>query len=431
MVLPSATPLVRGRDSLLPYRPDAELFYAVGLPEPQGVAVLRGFAQEDPFVLFLPSRDPDKERWDGPRWDPEEAGEALGADAVHPLHELEERLPTLLADSDAIHFRMRAEPTGLTGRCQSLVLRTLERTRIRGARRGTGPRRVVDPGQILDELRIIKEPEEVERIREAAKVTVEGFREGLAVVAPGRGEWEVQATLEAGFRRRGAEAPAFPTIVGAGANGCVLHYIDNAARIEDGDLVLVDGGAELDLYAADVTRTVPASGVFSGGQQDLYDIVEEARRSAVARVAPGTGIDSVHDAALRTLVSGLLQIGVLEGSVDEVIEQKRYRPYFPHNTSHWLGMDVHDPGDYAREGEGRRLEPGMALTVEPGLYVPGPGAHEEGGPDDGAVEALRGIGIRIEDSVLVTQEGCEVLTGALPTETDAVAGLVEGGGDGV
>ena len=431
MVLPAAPSLVRGRDALQPYRPDAELFYLTGFAEPEAVAVLRGFADEERFVLFVPGRNREAERWDGPRRGPEEAQSDVGADATYPLHELEERLPSLLEGADAVHFRMRREPTSVGRRCQEAVLQALGTARSRGARHGTGPRSVVDPGEVLDELRLIKGPEEVERVRRAADVTAEAFREALALAAPGRSEAEVQARLEAGFRRRGAQSPAFASIVGSGANACVLHYIDNAAAIGADDLVLVDGGAEVDLYAADATRTVPASGVFSGGQRDLYEVVEEARRAAVDLVAPDVRIDEVHHASVERLVDGLLQMGVLEGSMDEVIEKKAYRRYFPHHTSHWLGMDVHDPGDYARDGESRRLRPGMALTVEPGLYIPDSGPEGEAHAVTAAEEALKGIGIRIEDSVLVTEEGRDVLTGALPTEADEVAGLVEGRGHGV
>lgn len=428
MVLPAAPRVIRGRDSLLPYRPDPELFYLTGLADPDAVVVLRGFPPEDRFVVFAAERDAEAERWDGARASPEEAGEALEADAAHPLSELEERLPGLLEGADVVHFRVQTQPTGVARRCQTLVERALERARSRGARRGRGPKGVVDPGDVLDELRLVKEPGEVERLRRAAAVTVEGFRDGLGVVRPGRAEREVQAVMEAGFLRRGAQFPAFPTIVGAGANACVLHYVENAGAIAQGDLVLVDAGAEVDLYAADATRTVPASGVFSRGQRDLYDIVESARLRAVERVAPGVRIDSVHHAALRELVTGLREMGVLDGSEDEVIEEREYRRYFPHNTSHWIGMDVHDPGDYVRKGRGRRLRPGMALTVEPGLYIPA-----GGGPGEEAAspaEALRGTGIRIEDTVLVTDDGHDVLTRDLPAAADRVASLVEGGRDG-
>lgn len=421
MVLPAAPLLVRGRDAELPYRPDPELFYLTGFTEPGAVAVLRGFADEDRFLLFVRDRDEDAERWSGIRSGPEAARGAVEADRAHPLDELETRLPGLLEGAGRVHFRLEVQPTGVRRRCQELVTETLARARRKGVRHGTGPRGVEEPGELLDELRLRKEPGELERIRRAVAVTVEAFREGLARVAPGRGEWEVEAALEAGFRSRGADGPAFPTIVGSGPNGCVLHYVANRRRMGSGELVLVDGGAEAGLYAGDVTRTVPVDGGFTEAQRDLYQVVERARREAVARVAPGVGIEEIHRTAVGELTDGLLALGILEGDAEEAVEGKAYRRYFPHNTSHWLGMDVHDPGDYAREGVARILEPGMVLTVEPGLYVP------EGG---GEPSAFAGTGIRIEDDVLVTEEGGDVLTEELPTALDDVGSLVGGGRDG-
>ena len=414
LVLPAAPHRFRSRDTEYRYRPDSELFYLTGLTEPGAVAVLRDVEEGDRFVLFVRERDEEAERWTGPRAGPERAAELFGADATHSLGELEDRLPGLLSAARRLHYRLGADP-----RTQVLVLEALETARRRGSRKGTGPRSVVDPGEILDELRLRKDPEELARIRRAARVTGDGFRAALAAVRPGAGEWEVEAALEGAFRRAGAGGPSFQTIVGSGANACVLHYDRNGDTMEEGDLVLVDGGAEVGLYNGDVTRTVPVSGRFTPEQRDLYDIVDEARRAAVGAVTPGAGVADVHDAALRILVEGMLDVGLLRGSTDALIEEEAHKAYFPHQTSHWLGLDVHDPGDYARDDEPRSLEAGMVLTVEPGLYVPA-------GTEEPGAAPFAGIGVRIEDDVLVTTEGGENLTGALPSAADEVAALVGG-----
>jgi Xaa-Pro aminopeptidase len=409
MVLPAAPILHRSRDSELPYRPDSELHYLTGFPEPGALLLLRGFAEERRAVLFTLPRDPEAELWTGPRLGPEAAAEACGLDAGLSNEELPVELPGLLAGAQRVHFRLGAHRD-----IEPLVVRALLTARIRGARTGTGPRSVVDPGEILDELRLRKDEYEIELLRRATAVTVQGFREGIAAVAPGRGEWEVQAALESAFRRRGTAGPGFATIVGSGANACTLHYVANADRIAAGDLVLIDGGAEVAMYGGDVTRTVPADGTFGPERRAVYEVVEAARAAAVAAVGPGETIEGVHRAAVKVILAGLVEFGVLSGSEDDLLEEKAHRPYFPHQTSHWLGMDTHDPGDYARSGASRVLEPGMVLTVEPGLYFPTGSGH------------FAGIGVRIEDDVLVSGDGAEVLTADLPTAPDEIAALVGG-----
>jgi Xaa-Pro aminopeptidase len=254
-------------------------------------------------------------------------------------------------------------------------------------------------------------------MRRAAAITVEAFVEMLEAVRPGVGEWELEGILDGAFRRRGARGPAYPTIVGSGSNACVLHYVDNHCTVRDGDLILVDAGAEVDLYASDITRTVPATGSFTGAQSAIYDLVLEAHDRAIGCVRPGATVGSVHDTARDTLVEGLLALGILEGSALEAIETEAYKPYFPHQTAHWLGLDVHDVGDYASGGVSRVLQPGMVLTVEPGLYFPGP-------IEGSVIEEYLGIGIRIEDDVVVTSEGHEVLTAGLPVGADEIGRLV-------
>lgn len=415
MVLPAAPLRYRSRESAYRYRPDSELFYLTGLTEPKAVAVLRGFADEDRFVLFVDERDEEAERWSGPRLGPKAAREAHGADAAYPRGELEERLLDLIGGARSLHFRL-----GRTPDLQGVVEEALARARRRGPRKGTGPRAVVDPGEILDEMRLVKDEEELARIRQACEVTVEGFRRGAAAIAAGVGEWAVEAELEASFRRSGARGPGFATIVGSGANACVLHYEENRSVLREGDAVLIDAGAEVDLYHGDVSRTFPVSGRWSPPQRELYQVVESARMAAVAAVEPGATTRRVHRAALEVLVDGLLELGVLEGSREEALEEETYKAFFPHRTSHWLGLDVHDPGDYARGGEPRELVPGMVLTVEPGLYVT---PQAEGG-----AAPFAGTGIRVEDDVKVTEEGREVLTRDLPTSVEEVEELVRRGG---
>ncbi|TVR62981.1 MAG: M24 family metallopeptidase [Gemmatimonadales bacterium] len=413
MILPAAPALIRSRDSELPYRPDSELFYLSGCREPEALLVLVGRSADASTVMFTRVRDPEQERWTGPRVGVDAAPTLYGVDRAFPVGELSRRLPELLEGAERIHHRLGVHPS-----LDAMVVDALRVARIRGARTGRGPRAVVDPGGILDELRLRKGPEEIVALREAVEATIHGFRAGMAVTAPGVGEWEIQAEVEAAFRRAGAEGPAFGTIVGSGPNGCVLHYVDNNRRVAAGDLVLLDAGAEVRLYAGDLTRTFPASGRFTPEQEAVYEVVESARRVAVEAVAPGVTVQEVHRQAETQLLLGLRELGLLSGSVDELRARKAHRSYFPHRTSHWLGMDTHDPGDYVVDGGNRPLEPGMVLTVEPGLYFP-PGPVGTSGD-----HPFAGIGIRIEDDVLVTEEGRDVLSEALPTDPAQVAALV-------
>lgn len=411
MILSSSPPLYRSRDTEHRYRPDSELFYLTGCTQPGVVAVLSGGEAESPFLLFVPQRDLKAERWSGPNLGPEAAREWFQADAAFPSEELDERLPTLLRRPRRIFFRL-----GEHSRLEHLVVGSLRAARARGARKGEGPRIVEDPGQILDELRLLKDPEELAKIRQATSLTVAAFRDAMVATRPGMGEWEVESLLESAFRRDGAAGPAFPTIVGSGGNACTLHYSANEHTLEEGELVLLDGGAEVDLYAGDVTRTYPVGGRFHPHQKRVYEVVLEARRAVVEVLCPGSSMAQLHDAAIRVLTEGLVELGILSGRVDDLLEEKAHERYFPHQTSHWLGLDVHDVGDYSSAGTSRVLEEGMVLTVEPGLYFP-VNAKEEPGP-------FTGIGIRIEDDFLVTESGSENLTGSLPVSVDEVEGLM-------
>ncbi|HSH75196.1 MAG TPA: M24B family metallopeptidase, partial [Longimicrobiales bacterium] len=299
------------------------------------------------------------------------------------------------------------------------VLEALGHARARGPRSGSGPRAVVDPGEILDDLRLVKDGHELTLLGRAAAISMEGHRAGARAIEVGAGEWSVEAAVNAAFRAGGGGGPGYQTIVGSGANACFLHYVDNSAVIGPDALVLVDAGAECGLYHGDVTRTYPAAGRFTPEQRDVYEIVDEARQAAIAAISPGAPIEDVHAAATRVLARGLVSLGVLDGDIDGLVEGQAHKPFYPHQTSHWLGLDVHDPGDYARDGVSRRLESGMVFTVEPGLYF------RPERPD--TPEHLAGIGVRIEDDVVVTSDGCEVLTRNLPTSLRAVEDLARSG----
>lgn len=416
LVLPAGPQVVVGRDLELRYRPDPDFYYLTGYTEPSAVLVLAPGHEEGEFWLFVRPRDPDRERWTGVRGGPAAAREVYGADVAAPLSELEERLPTLLRGREAIYYPLGGGPEPV----EMIVRQVFERARATRQRRGTGPRRLSDPGVVLDDLRLVKDPHELALIREAALITAEGLIEAAPLIAPGVGEWEVEAALESAFRRRGAEGVGFGTIVASGANATVLHYIDNRRRMAAGELLVIDAGAHYRGYNGDISRTFPVSGRFSSLQRELYDAVLEAHDRAIEAVRPGATPADVHQAALRVLVEAMVSLGLLKGKVDGLIESEEYRTYYPHQTSHWLGLDVHDVGEYAIRGEPRPLEPGMVLTVEPGIYVP---EDAEDAPPE-----LRGLGIRIEDDVVVTEAGYEILTAAIPAQADRIEELLHRSG---
>jgi Xaa-Pro aminopeptidase len=388
------------------------LFWVTGITAPDVVAVLRGHADADRFVVFVQARDPEAETWTGPRIGPEQAREAYGADAAYPISELDFRLPALLSGAGALAFRLGEQARGTEE-----VLETLRTARMRGGRKGTGPRSVVDPGEYLDELRLRKDSHELGRMRAAARLTVEALRRVAPRIREGTGEWEIQGLLDGAFRVGGGDGPAYETIVGSGPNACVLHYVKNQRRLRSAEAVLIDAGASMGWYAADISRTFPVDGRFTAAGRAVYEIVNEARRAGIEAVRPGARVSDVHEAAGAVIRAGLADLGLGESDPGAGTPPV----WFPHQTSHWLGLDVHDVGDYARDGESRVLEPGMVLTVEPGLYFPAAQVSDHGAPGD-----LAGIGVRIEDDILVTADGHENLTSDFPTHPDEVAELVAG-----
>lgn len=409
-LLCAAPPRYRSRDTEYRYRQDSDFFYLTGVTEPQVVAVLTPHDAEHRFTLFWPRRDPERERWDGPRLGMEEAQRRYGATAIYPLDELEERLPALTARATHLVYSLGSHPA--LDRWVLERFRQWRRVRPRDAQPWRG---VHEPAWILADQRLVKDAGEQQAIATAAAVTVGAIRTAMAHVRPGMGEWEIEAMVEGAMRAAGASGPAFPTIVASGPNATVLHYRANARRIEPGDLVLLDAGAEWDGYAADATRTFPIAGRFSPPQRELYEVVRAALLAARTAVRPGASVQAAHDAAVATLSAGLVDLGLLPGPVDEVRARATYRRFFWHQTSHWVGLDVHDPGPYRRGDQPVRLRPGMVLTVEPGLYVPA---------DADAPSAYRGLGIRLEDTLLVTHDGAEILTGALPIDPDEVEAAV-------
>ncbi len=410
-LFPAAREATRNHDVEHPYRQDSDFFYLTGFEEPEALLILTRVHPEHRSVLLLRPRDPQREQWDGKRLGVEAAAERLGLDAAFPVEQWEERLADYLKGARRVLVAL-----GRDRDFDERFFRVVARLR-RGARRGVAaPVEFVDPSVSIHERRLVKLPEEAGAMRRAARLTVEGHRRAYARLRPGMHEYEVEAELLRCWRGRGSRREAYPSIVASGANATILHYRSNDRRMEEGDLLLVDAGAEWDYYAADVTRTVPVSGHFTDPQRALYTAVLEAQRAALEQVRPGATLDAVHQAAVRVLCEHLVALGLLQGPVERAIQEGRHRRFYPHRTSHWLGMDVHDVGAYHVEGRPRILRPGMALTVEPGLYV------LEGA--DGVDPAWHGIGIRIEDDVLVTDDGYENLTADLPTDPDEVEALV-------
>ena len=406
-VIPAATLVTHHADCEWPFRQNSDFWYLTGFDEPEAVALFLPHRPEgERYVLFVQPREASAEVWNGFRWGTEGAVAEFGADLAHPRSELEQRLPDYLRGAEGIAFRVGKHP-----KVEPLVLAAWAAQLDRAPRSGRAALGLVAPCPLLHELRLRKGPEELERMREAARISAEAHELARQVVRPGLNERQVQAVIEQHFLEQGARGPAYGTIVAGGDNACVLHYIANNAPLNDGDLLLIDAGCSLaDYYNGDITRSFPINGRFSGEQRALYELVLAAQEAAVDSVAPGFSAEGVHETALRVLVAGLLDLGLLAGSLDGVIEQGAYRHLYMHRTGHWLGLDVHDVGAYRLGEHHVELEPGMVLTVEPGLYVSDRLPVPDGQPE---IEARwKGIGIRIEDDVAVTAHGHENLTAA-------------------
>jgi Xaa-Pro aminopeptidase len=405
-VIPTAPERVRNRDSHFPYRFDSHFYYLTGFAEPEAVLVL----SSDRSILFCRERNPEREVWDGFRYGPERARERFGFDEAQPIDDLDEALAGLLENQPALFY-----PVGGDAHWDSRAMQWLNAVRAKLRAGVAAPDRVQDIRSLIDDQRLIKDAHEQNVMRRAARIAAGAHRRAMQSTRPGRSEYEIEAELLYEFRRNGAQFPAYSPIVAGGANACVLHYVFNDAPLRDGDLLLIDAGCELDGYASDITRTFPVNGRFSGAQREVYEIVLAAQRAAIAAVKPGTSWIAPHDAAVRVLAQGMLDLKLISGSLDAALEKETYKRFYMHRTGHWLGLDVHDAGDYRRAGEWRPLAPGMTLTVEPGLYIRAA---------DDVPELLRDIGVRIEDDVLVTAQGCEILTAEAPKLVDDVEALM-------
>jgi Xaa-Pro aminopeptidase len=409
----AATPIaMRNNDVEHEFRQDSDLFYLSGFDEPDSVLLLTTEHAEHRSVLFVRARDPERETWDGPRAGVEGAVARFGADAAYPIGELSQRLPDYLTDVRRLHYRFGADR-----RFDGTVLAAIDAVRAKARTGITAPREIVDPRLISHEMRLRKSPAEIATMLRAAAITAEAHARAMHIALPGRYEYEVEAELLRVFRAHGSERPAYGSIVGSGPNATVLHHRRNDRQMQAGELLLIDAGAEFNYYASDVTRTFPVSGRFSEAQRALYAVVLEAQLAAIRAVQPGVTVPDVHAVALQVLVQGLVTLGLIEGPVGAALEKESYKPYYMHRTSHWLGMDVHDVGDYFVDKRPRPLEAGFVLTVEPGLYV------AKGSPCDAK---WHGIGIRIEDDVLVTERGQQVLTDAIPKGIEEIERVLAG-----
>ncbi len=411
MVIATAPEAVRNRDSHYPYRPDSYFWWLTGFPEPEAVVVMVAGKRPRQY-LFCREKNIEMEIWDGFRWGPKAAKAAVGFDAVWPIAQLDKRLPDLLADQPALHYRASADAAW-----DARVLGWVRTLKAKARSGVSAPASMVDASAILDELRLIKDAGELDLMRRAADISAAAHRRAMQACRPGLNEYEIEAELLHEFRRNGADAPAYSSIVAGGANACVLHYVFNNQPLQDGDLLLIDAGAEYAGYAGDITRTFPVNGRFDGAQKEVYEIVLSAQLAAIAVAQPGHGWNEPHDKAVEVLVQGMKDLKLLKGRVDGLIESGAYRPFYMHRTGHWLGLDVHDVGDYKIAGEWRALQPGMVLTVEPGLYIR---------PGKGVPKRLENIGIRIEDDVAITAAGNEVLTAAAPKTVAEIEEVMRG-----
>jgi len=406
LVLPAAPERVRSHDTHYPYRQDSDFWYLCGFPEPEAVLVLVPGRRHGEVLLFCRERDPERESWDGPRAGQEGAVEDYGMDDAYPIEDLDEILPGLLEGRSRVYYHF-----GRDADFDLKLIGWVRHVRAQVRQGAQPPHEFLELGHLLHDLRLFKSKDELKLMQRAADISIEAHRVAMRVARPGIREYELQADVERVFRANDAW-PAYGSIVGAGANACVLHYRANNGTAKDGDLVLIDAGAEFRGYASDITRTFPVNGRFSPAQRALHDLVGKAQQAALAKALPGQPYEAGHLAAVEVLTEGLLRLGLLKGSLERNIREGDYRRFYRHKTGHWLGLDVHDVGDYRIEGESRLLEPGMVFTIEPGLYV---------SPDDTSVaEKWRGIGIRTEDDVVITEQGHRVLTDGLARSADEI-----------
>lgn len=410
-ILPAAPVKTRNRDADYPYRQDSDFYYLTGFGEPDAVAVLVPGRTHGEYILFVRDKDPQKELWDGYRAGPEGATADFGADDAFPIKDIDEILPGLIEGREKLYYAMGCQPE-----FDAQVMEWVNSIRAKVRAGAHPPGEFVALDHHLHDLRLFKSSQEIKIMKQAAEISARAHVRAMEACKPGLIEYQLEAEILHEFHLNGARSPAYTSIVGGGDNACVLHYIENQAPLKDGQLVLIDAGCELDHYAADITRTFPVNGRFSEPQKALYEVVLRAQLAAIEQVQVGLDWDQPHQAAVRVITEGLVELGLLVGDVNQLIEEQAYSAFFMHRTGHWLGMDVHDVGDYKVGDAWRALEPGMVLTVEPGIYV---------APNNESVDAKwRGIGIRIEDDVLVTREGPDVLTTGVPKTIGEIEALM-------
>jgi Xaa-Pro aminopeptidase len=406
VIVPAAPERIRNNDAPYPYRQDSDFHYLCGFPEPEAVLALLPGRKAGEAILFCRERDPRREAWDGPRAGTEGAVEAFGLDDAFPIDDIDDILPGMIEGRTRVYYHF-----GRDSEFDLKLIAWVKRVQTLRGPDARAPREFVALSHLLHDLRLYKSRDELKLMRHAAGIAAEGHRRAMRAVRPGLYEHQVEAELLHAFRSAGA-VPSYEPIVGSGPNACVLHYRANNGPLSDGDLILIDAGAEYACYASDITRTFPVNGRFTHEQRALYELVLAAQDAAIARARPGEAWTAGHEAAVGVIAQGLCDLGLVRGGVRAAIESEAYKRFFPHKTGHWLGLDVHDVGDYRVDGEPRVLEPGMVMTVEPGVYVP-PDAQD-------VPPQWRGIGIRIEDDVVVTRGAPEVITAAVPKTVDEI-----------
>lgn len=413
-ILPAAPVRIRNRDVEFPYRQDSDFFYVTGFDEPDAVAVLVPKRKRGEFILFCRERDPEMELWNGARSGLEGACADFGADDAFPIGDIDDILPGLLENQSRVYYAMGYYPE-----FDQRMIGWVNRVRTRSRAGVTPPAEFVALDNVIHEMRLFKSKAELKAMTRAMEISGEAHLRAMSMCRPGLTEYQIEAELNYAFQRSGSRRPAYPSIVAGGANACVLHYVDNNDTLRDGDLLLIDAGAEYEYYASDITRTFPVNGKFSRSQRALYEVVLEAQAAAIEQVQPGNHWNAPHEAAVEVLTEGLIALGLIKGRAATVIKKGHYRKFYVHRTGHWLGMDVHDVGDYKIGGEWRVLEPGMVMTVEPGLYI--------SAGDKQVARKWWNTGVRIEDDVLVTRKGNKVLTSAVPKSIDAIEAAVGSG----
>lgn len=411
-IIPSANEVTRSADTHFRFRQNSDFYYLTGFDEPESIAAVVKKSGEQKYILFVRPRDPEREVWDGTRAGVEGAKEKHGADEAFEIKELDEKLQELLDGARTLYYRLGDSNPAL----DEMIIAQLAKMRTLGRKGITPPDSIIDPGSIIHEMRLVKTPDEIEAMQQAADIAADAHREAMKAAKPGMKEYEIEALIEYIFRKNGASGPAYTSIVGTGANATVLHYVRNEDTLKDGDLLLIDAGAEFKGYASDITRTFPVNGRFTDPQRAIYDLVLRTQTACIDRVRPGVTVEELQDHAVRLLTEGMVELRLLKGDVDELIKEENYKKFYMHRLGHFLGMDVHDVGRYYEDDRSRKLQAGMVKTIEPGIYI---AVDAEDVPDE-----YRGIGVRIEDDVLVTASGHKVLSSKAPKQIEEIEELM-------